>query len=167
MEKGSSQENSEIRNLFDMDQKDRHENLYKNDPKLFVNRDNERYKKAVEFYTKHKKEILVLNVSDKYHLAMIFQHGHKPEDYLRTQELALQAVDEGDDRGRWLSKAAEDRHLGSIGEKQKWGTQYKVIENGEWQLLPMQTYEESGVTDEMRKMWNVPLCSESESFNKK
>jgi hypothetical protein len=44
----------------------------------------------------------------------------------------------------------------ATGKKQKWGTQFKKNNQGEWEQSPMYSDEESGVTDYMRKEKDVP-----------
>ena len=77
------------------------------------------------------------------------------EDYLVAVEIAKKSAEAGSESGAWLSAAAEDRYLLATGKKQKWGTQFKK-ENGVWEQLPMQSDEESGITDEMRAQKHVP-----------
>jgi len=55
--------------------------------------------------------------------AMLLQHGDGPEDYLLAHLLALRAGQEDAPFGRFLSAAAFDRYLRSIGRAQVFGTQ--------------------------------------------
>ncbi len=95
---------------------------------------------------------------DYHHAALIFQHGTTTDDYKKAHELALKAVDLGDETARWLAAASLDRSLLSAGKAQKYGTQFKQNELGEWELaLPI----EPSTTDIERKEWNVPPLSEA------
>ena len=91
---------------------------------------------------------------------MLFQHGLSSEDYKIAFELTNEAVKQGNEDAKWLSAAAEDRYLLSINKKQKWGTQFKGDGRGGWEQSPMDSDEESGVTDVMRKSKNIPIRSE-------
>ena len=106
-------------------------------------------------YQEVKDGRAVLSGERLWKLAMLFQHSQDSKDYLAAMEIATLSAEAGSESGVWLSAAAEDRYLLSIGEKQKWGTQF-TKESGEWSLLPVQTDEESGITDEVRATRHVP-----------
>ena len=83
--------------------------------------------------------------------AFIFQHGDCPEHYLFANRLAQIAMDAGNTDAKWIFAASFDRYLKSIGEPQKYGTQYAWIE-GEYRLYPV----DPTTTDEERAKYNVP-----------
>src|SRR5215475_10363694 len=60
---------------------------------------------------------------DFHDAAVIFQHGHNPDDYLLAH-LAIEAIAMGDASSKWIAAATLDRYLQSIGQKQVFGTQY-------------------------------------------
>jgi len=97
---------------------------------------------------------------DYYHAAMVLQHGSEPDDFARAHELALRAAELDPDlpSARWLSAAAKDRHLHSLGRPQIYGTQFRRDGNGPWTLDPI---DESAVTDEERARWGVPSLAEA------
>lgn len=87
--------------------------------------------------------------------AFIFQHGDCSEHYQLANQLAQLAMDAGYLDARWMYAASLDRYLMSIGELQKYGTQYTWVE-GEYQLYPV----DPTTTDEERAIYNVPPLSD-------
>jgi hypothetical protein len=65
---------------------------------------------------------------DYYHAALIYQHGTEPHHFLKAYLLSKEAlkIDPSLVNAKWLSCAADDRYLLSIGKAQVWGTQYLV-----------------------------------------
>lgn len=94
-----------------------------------------------------------LSAQDYHHAALIFHHGEKLEDCKRAHELAIRAVDLGDESARYLAAASLDRSLLMEGQAQKYGTQFKLNDKGEWQLV---TPIDPSITDEERTEWNMP-----------
>jgi hypothetical protein len=88
--------------------------------------------------------------------AFIFQHGDCPEHYRFANRLAQIAMDAGYSDARWIYAATLDRYLLSLGEPQKYGTQYSWID-GEWVLYPV----DPKTTDAERAKYNVPPLSEA------
>lgn len=92
---------------------------------------------------------------DYFHAARIFQHGDEPEDAWQAHQLALKAVELGEEGARWLAAAAYDRFLMYQGKPQKYGTQY--VSDGKrqrlWELDPQ-------TSDEERAKWDVPPLAE-------
>jgi hypothetical protein len=95
------------------------------------------------------------DAADRYHAALLFQHGDEPEDAWRAYELAREATERGDEHARWLTAAAYDRWLMYQGKPQKYGTQYvhDGIRHRLWDVDP-------GTTDAERAAWNVPPLAE-------
>jgi hypothetical protein len=92
---------------------------------------------------------------DYFHAAMILQHGRDSTDYRHARDLAEQAIalDPSHGTARWLTAAATDRYLWSIGEPQIYGTQSKTDENDLWTMEPI---DEAAVTDAERAAKGVP-----------
>jgi hypothetical protein len=95
---------------------------------------------------------------DYYRAAMVLQHASKPDDYLLAHELCVLGLPKGERAARWLACASEDRYLMSIGQPQRFGTQFRATgANG-----PMKLYEVgAGVTDALRRELGVPTLAEA------
>ena len=93
-----------------------------------------------------------------YLSAFVFQHGDCPDHYRFAHDLAKRSMDAGYDRARWIYAATLDRYLLSKGERQKFGTQYRVV-RGKWQLQPY----DPATTDEERALYHVPTLAEIRS----
>ena len=91
---------------------------------------------------------------DLVYAAFIFQHGDCSEHYHFANRLAQIAMDTGYADARWLYATTLDRYLMSIGQPQKFGTQYTWV-NGEYQLYPV----DPTTTDAEREKYNVPSLS--------
>lgn len=138
---------AELAEMFAADQQDRRERLYEKDRDLFRTRDQERMARARKILEEHATN--EISPEGLYNLAIFFQHGEGPEDYLKAEELARESEARGHEYASWLVAAAEDRRLLSLGQKQKRGTQMHV-KDGRVELMDMLSDEESGITDEMR-----------------
>src|SRR5262245_13960408 len=88
---------------------------------------------------------------------MVLQHGGAPSDHLLAHELCVVAVGKGEARARWLAAASEDRFLMNIGRPQRFGTQFQAVAGGPFRLYKV----DEGVTDGLRKAFNVPTLEES------
>lgn len=100
----------------------------------------------------------IRTAADYHHAALIFQHGDVPDDYKLAHNFAQKAVKLGDKSAKWLYAATLDRYLISIGKPQKFGTQFKLNDKGEWELgEPI----DPTVTDEERAKFNVPPLSQA------
>jgi hypothetical protein len=88
--------------------------------------------------------------------AFIFQHGDCPDHYQFANRLAQIALDAGYPDARWIYAATLDRYLMSLGELQKYGTQYTWIE-GEVKRYPT----DPSTTDLERAKYNVPPLSDA------
>ena len=97
------------------------------------------------------------NERDLVYAAFIFQHGDCPEHYHFANQLAKIALDAGYEEAGWIYAATLDRYLMSLGELQKFGTQYTRVE-GELKLYPV----DPTTTDAERARYNVPPLSEIE-----
>jgi len=151
---------TELLHLFQGDQADRTSLLDDGGMQRMVSNDSARLQRGREIYNEYNEGLVILSGDDLYSLAMLFQHGRDAEDYKIAGELASFSADQGNESAKWLVAAAEDRYLLAIGEKQKWGTQFKKSENGEYEQAPMLSDEESGVTDAMRASHGIPARAE-------
>jgi hypothetical protein len=113
---------STLKYIYDVDQKDRM------DIRIFIwdsyrKKIKERDKMRLHFVNYLLEANKISTPTDKYLSAMIFQHGDKPEHYEKAYLLASEAAKANVQNAEWLSKAAFDRWMISIGEKPKYGTQ--------------------------------------------
>jgi hypothetical protein len=93
--------------------------------------------------------------ADAYHAAMVLQHGRGPDDYALARDLAAEAAASGEPRARWLTAAATDRWLMSLGRPQRYGTQW-VEAAGRTTLYPV----DPTTTDAERLSWDVAPLDE-------
>lgn len=96
--------------------------------------------------------------SDFNYAAFIFQHGHKPDDYLKAHLLALVAVARGRQDALWIASASLDRYLLSIGQSQVLGTQSSAG-SGE----AAEPYNRMSIPDALRSALQVPTLPEQEA----
>ena len=150
-------DNEELARLFREDQADRKPPSGKPiDWAIVAGRDKARLARVKELYTRNGLQ----TGADYYHAAMLLQHGGVPEDYLLAHEFCVVANSRGkNDRDtRWLAAASEDRFLMNIGRPQRFGTQYQSVGPNS----PMKLYTvDSGVTDELRRMLDVPSLAKA------
>jgi hypothetical protein len=88
---------------------------------------------------------------DLVYAAYIFQHGDCSEHYQFANRLAKIALDTGYADARWIYAASLDRYLMSIGQPQKFGTQYTWVD-GEYQLYPV----DPTTSDVEREQYDIP-----------
>ena len=106
----------------------------------------------------------VLSTGQDYHCAaLILQHGETTVDYKKAHEFAAKAVNLGDESAKWLYAATIDRWLLSQEKLQLYGTQFKILENGDVELYPV----DPKVTDEERAEWDVPPLAKALEIHKK
>ncbi len=96
------------------------------------------------------------NPQNLVYAAYIFQHGDCPEHYLLGNKLAKAAMQSGFENAKWIYAATLDRYLISLGEDQKYGTQYTWI-NGEYRLYPVYPT----TTDLERAKYNIPPLADA------
>lgn len=108
---------------------------------------------------------LITRASDLYYSALIFQHGNCSEHYQLASNLSLQAYELGYINAGWLYTASTDRYLLSIGQVQRYGTQYTTNIQGDFVLCPV----DLSTADADRAEFGLPTLAElqerSESFN--
>ena len=141
--------NAELERLYNEDQADRAQED-KIDWKVVDKRDEERRKRVLEIVGQGGAK----EAADYVHAAMVFQHGHVPEDYEKAHEWCLKAVEIDPDYpgARWLAAASKDRYLMNLGKPQLYGTQYRKDRDGPWYLWQV----DPSITDEERAKWDVP-----------
>ena len=156
--------NAELAELFKQDQEDRSGGAKHFDWEKIAVQDAQRLARAHEIYAEFKESKVFLEPESLYQLAMLFQHSLDVEDYKRAQEVAELSGSQGYENAQWLAAAAEDRYLLAIGQKQKWGTQFKRNEDGEYEQPDYASDEESGITDEVRIARGVSPRAEQLDF---
>ena len=161
----ATQDNAELAKMYAEDQSDRRD-AEKIGWEKISQRDEQRKARATELY----RTDALKTGADYYHAAMILQHGGEPEDYLLAHELCVVAIGKGEDRGRWLAAASEDRFLMSIKRPQRVGTQYAPDPPGT--NSPIKLYQvDDGVTDGLRREFKAPTLADARAreaqFNKK
>jgi hypothetical protein len=98
----------------------------------------------------------VITSSTLFSAALIFQHGDCPDHYKLAADLALRAYELKDVSAGWLYAAATDRYLLSIGQLQRYGTQYVPDAENHFVLCPVNP----ATTDEERAEWGLPPLAE-------
>lgn len=145
-------DDEELARLFKEDQDDRAPLEKEGKPidwSVVAKRDEARLARVKELYAANR----LRTGADFYHAAMVLQHAQVAEDFLLAHELCVAAIGKGEERAKWLAAASQDRYLMNIGRPQRFGTQYRTDGPGTaWYLY--QT--DAGVTDELRKTFNVP-----------
>lgn len=152
------QDNEELWQLFQADQRERSpEDDQVVDLSSVTARDIARLKRVKELYREGK----IRTGADYFYAALILQHSNDSvEDYLLAHDFCLISIIKGDNRARWLAAATEDRFLISLGRPQRFGTQYRVDDEGGWQLYDV----DPNVTDSLRRAMNVPSLEEARSL---
>lgn len=97
------------------------------------------------------------SADDFYHAAFVFQHGDKPEDFLKAHALALVAAAEGKPEAVWIAAASLDRYLQNIGQPQIYGTQYRRMGDSPWTQDP---YRPDLLPDAVRRASHVETLAE-------
>jgi hypothetical protein len=158
--KAGNKDNPELTRLMDEDQADRLPPASQSiDWKVVGPRDEARLKRVKELYSQNQ----LFTGNDYFNAALILQHSNTPEDYLLAHELCVVAISKKGIKESGiesLAAASEDRFLMSIGRPQRFGTQYKSEGPGR----PYRLYTvDSGVTDSLRRVMNVPLLAEAKA----
>ncbi len=96
---------------------------------------------------------------DFEHAAFVFQHGSKPEDYLKAHLLAMAAVARGKSGAIWIASATLDRYLVHIGQPQVLGTQYSMPQGA---AVTQEPYDRTLISDQMREALKVPVLADQE-----
>ena len=114
------------------------------------------------FSARHREDVyellsqaVITEPEDLMRAAFILHNAdleHCRETHLLAHHLALAAVEQGYDDGRFLAALTLDRFLLACGVPQRYGTQYDIDSEGQVALLPFDT----ATTDEERAKWGVP-----------
>lgn len=146
--------NRELHELYLSDQTDRSPGPNGIDWREIAPRDRAREKRVREIL----ESGVALTADDRYHAAVVLQHGEERADFELAHELALRAAEQDADHlhARWLAAATLDRALVAAGQLQRYGTQ-SIVENGRWVLAPV----DPAITDEERAAWDVPPLAEA------
>lgn len=147
------QTNGEMTNIFDADQADRQAEHI--DWSVVGPADEKRRRRTQELLDSGALQ----SGEDFYHAAFIFQHGSKPNDYLKAHLLAMVAAARGDAGAIWIAAATLDRYLRAIGKPQVLGTQFMAPKGGPATQEP---YDRGLVSDAMRRALRVPPLAEQE-----
>ncbi len=91
--------------------------------------------------------------TDFYHAAFIFQHGQEANDFLKAHALAVVAAARGRRDAAWIAAATLDRYLQNIGQKQIYGTQYRLPSN---EPVTQEPYDRTLLSDALRRASAVP-----------
>jgi hypothetical protein len=155
-EKKTPADNEELTRIHAEDQADRMPKDGKIDWLTVGPRDAKRLARVHEIYQANQ----LVTGADYYHTAMVLQHSQKPTDFLLAHELCIVAISKGEQRGKWLAAASEDRFLMNIGRPQRFGTQYRSTSQTE----PVRLYKvEDGVTDALRLAFKAPTLEQAKS----
>ena len=151
-------DNQELKSLYEQDLDKRNKTDWDTaspDQISELRKKDEARRKRVLTLINEKK---IKSAKDYHHAALIFQHGDTTDDYKLAHEFTRKALELGDESVRWLYAATLDRYLISMGQPQKYGTQFKQNDKGEWKLgEPI----DPKVTDEERAKYNVPPLSQA------
>jgi hypothetical protein len=96
---------------------------------------------------------------DFWHAAFVFQHGGDADSYLLAHTLATVAIARGRSDATWIAAASLDRYLQKIGQKQIYGTQYRVPKGDPATQEP---YDRALISDALRKVLGVPAQADQE-----
>lgn len=155
-------DNARLAQIYKEDQADREGPIEKLDWHKISERDLARQAEVKKLLDKGE----VVTAKDYYHSAMVFQHASDKQGYKLAHELAWISASMGDKSARWLSAASWDRLLLSMGDKQRFGTQYrsrpdvkfKPGDKMEFELSPL---DEGAVSDAMRAALGCPTLEEA------
>jgi hypothetical protein len=150
-----SQQNSEVKELFDADQKDRAADVTKMTEAQGKKWAEEVGPRDAECRTRvHKllKQGALQTGEDR--AAFIFQHGFSSYDFVLSHIVGMVAVSKGDAKARWIAAASLDRYLLSLQQRQVFGSQVNNPDHrpGHWTLEP---FNKDLVPDSVRHL----LCS--------
>ncbi|MBN8732318.1 MAG: hypothetical protein J0L64_17385 [Acidobacteria bacterium] len=127
--------NSELKRIYQADQKDRETPLGSSDWKTVGPRDAARRARVRQLIDKGE----VRTGLDYERAALVFQHGDTNDDILLAHVLAVTAIGMGNGEARWLAAASLDRYLHRLGQPQVFGTQLTskdVTQPAGWTMEP-------------------------------
>ncbi len=125
---------AELQEIAKEDQSDRAGPYSSIDWQQVTPRDLQRRKRVGEI----SAEGCLKSASDYASAAIVYQHGVTDSHYYQAFVWANEAVKLGDESQRWLTAAAVDRYLVTIGHKQLFGTQFSKRATGPWCIQPVE-----------------------------
>lgn len=143
--------NKELQRIYKADQKDRENSFLRNDFAVLKKRDLLR--KTI--LDKLSRSSQIRTATDYYYAAFLYHHNLSLESSKKAICFAKKSIELGNKKARYLYALAMDRLLIKEGKRQKFGTQYKVID-GVKKLYPI----DSKTTDAERSMYDVPPLEE-------
>lgn len=127
--------NLELEKMYLDDQEDRsHFEKDELSGEELVNKDSKRLK--ILKHMLQNNEIDLNEVWNLHYSALILHHSEKRADNEMARDFAKNAVDKGSSKSKWLFAATVDRLLIREGIKQKFGTQFQII-NGKKVYFPV------------------------------
>lgn len=148
--------NPEMTTIFKADQDDR--TLYlagKMEGRAVWLADQKRYRRTQELLDSGQ-----LSSAEDYNgAAFVFQHGSRPEDFLKAHLLAMVAVSRGMPSAIWIAGATLDRYLQSIGQPQVLGTQFLQVDGP---AATQDPYNRGVISDAVRQALRVPPVAEQQ-----
>ncbi|MFZ2038869.1 MAG: hypothetical protein WAV11_02945 [Minisyncoccia bacterium] len=128
-----------LEKLVNNDQSDR-QDFFRN-PELVIKKDMKR-RDIVDLLLEKK---LVKTSKDYFNAALIYLHGSDIKDYKRARDLSRKSCNLKDNLwSKWLFATTTDRLFLRLNQKQKFGTQYKIIsvsdrgrEKKKYQVFPI------------------------------
>lgn len=147
--------NPEMTAIYDADQADRQMDFTRIDWSVVEPADEKRRKRTQELLDAGQLQ----SAEDYSGAAFVFQHGSKPEDFLKAHLLAMVAVARGKPSALWIASAALDRYLQSIGKPQVLGTQSMLPAHGP---MTQEPYNRTLISDAMRQAVGVDTLAEQE-----
>jgi hypothetical protein len=146
--------NAEMKAIFDADQADRQ------DIAKIVPMELQRADLARRTRVKALLDAGALQTGDDFwHAAFVFQHGGDADSYLLAHTLATLAIARGRTGATWIAAASLDRYLQKIGQKQIYGTQYRMPGA---EPATQEPYDRELVSDALRQILGVPVHAEQE-----
>lgn len=145
--------NTEMTALFDADQADRHAPTI--DWRVVGPADAARRDRTQRLLDDGS----LASGEDFYHAAFVFQHGDKPDDYLKAHVLATVAAARGHRKAAWISAATLDRYLQAIDRPQVLGTQFQTSSDG---ITTQGEYDRALISDALRAALGVPSLADQE-----
>lgn len=151
--------NSEMRRVYEADQKDRQSSIGRIDWKVVGKRDAARRALVRKLLANGELH----TGRDFERAAIVFQHGGTPDDYLLAHTLAMVAMARGQGGAIWIAAASLDRYLNAVHQPQIYGTQFNIEPNGHVTQKP---YNRTLISDALRRDLNVPSLAAQKNQQK-
>ena len=151
------EDNSELAEIYTLDQADRQSSWEETDWELVNKRDKERQDRTLFLL----RQGHIRTSRDYLHAAYVFQHGWTVEDARLALSLAWlsASIDPENEEAKWLTAGAWDRLMMRHDQPQWYATQFERNPGEtDWRLYKIQ---ENAVTDEQRKALGAPSIKEA------